>query len=109
MVNGVNISFSITATINLILRQLNVPLLPLVVYIDSYSLYECIVKLGITREKRLMINIIALREMYERRELVDMRWISGLSNPADAMTKASLNQALRDLVNTNCLDVTVEG
>ncbi|EKD20888.1 polyprotein [Drepanopeziza brunnea f. sp. 'multigermtubi' MB_m1] len=40
-----------------------------VVCIDSYSLYECIVKLGTIKEKRLMIDIIAIRESYERREL----------------------------------------
>jgi hypothetical protein len=33
---------------------------PLVVYIDSKSLYEYLVKLGITREKRLIINVICL-------------------------------------------------
>jgi hypothetical protein len=33
---------------------------PLVVYIDSKSLYECLVKLGTIREKRLIINVIYL-------------------------------------------------
>jgi len=34
---------------------------PLVVYTDSKSLYEYLVKLGTTREKRLIINVIYLR------------------------------------------------
>jgi hypothetical protein len=34
---------------------------PLVVYIDSKSLYEYLVKLGITREKRLIIDVMCLR------------------------------------------------
>jgi hypothetical protein len=34
---------------------------PLVIYIDSKSLYECLVKLGTTREKRLIIDVICLR------------------------------------------------
>jgi hypothetical protein len=34
---------------------------PLVVYTDSKSLYEYLVKLGTTREKRLIINVICLR------------------------------------------------
>jgi hypothetical protein len=34
---------------------------PLVVYTDSKSLYEYLVKLGTTREKRLMIDVICLR------------------------------------------------
>jgi hypothetical protein len=33
---------------------------PLVVYIDSKSLYEYLVKLGTIREKRLMIDVIYL-------------------------------------------------
>ena len=75
---------------------------------DSYSLYECIIKLGTTREKRLMIDNIALREMYERRELVNMRWISGNSNPADAMTKRSPNKAMQKLIDDNQLTINVE-
>ena len=57
----------------MIMKQINLFSISLVMCTDSYSLYECIVKLGITREKRLIIDIMALREMYERRELVDMR------------------------------------
>ena len=34
---------------------------PLVVYINSKSLYEYLVKLGTIREKRLMIDVICLR------------------------------------------------
>jgi hypothetical protein len=34
---------------------------PLIVYIDSKSLYEYLVKLGTIREKRLIINVICLR------------------------------------------------
>jgi phosphoribosyl-AMP cyclohydrolase len=33
----------------------------LVVYTDSKSLYEYLVKLGTTREKRLMIDVMCLR------------------------------------------------
>jgi len=61
---------------------------------DSYSLYECLVKLGTTKEKRLMIDIIALRQSYERRELTEVRWINRQDNPADIMTKATLNKIL---------------
>ncbi len=53
--------------------QLNIPTIPIVVCTDSYSLYECLVKLRTTKEKRLIINIIALRQSYERRELYEIR------------------------------------
>ena len=78
----------------MIVRQLDIPLPLTVVYTDSYSLYECLVKLGTTKEKRLMIDIITLRQSYERRELTEVRWINGQDNPADAMTKATPNKML---------------
>jgi len=40
---------------------------------NSFSLYEYLVKLGTTKEKRLMIDIMALRQLYERRELIEVR------------------------------------
>ena len=93
----------------MITDQLDLPAMPTIVCTDSYSLYECLVKLGTTKEKRLMIDIMALRESYERRELYEIRWINGLDNPADAMTKAKPNGALQSLIDSNCLGVRVEG
>ena len=48
-----------------------------------------------------MIDIMCLRQSYERREISEVLWIDGDSNSADAMTKACPCQALRDLVDTN--------
>jgi hypothetical protein len=67
------------------------------------------VKLGTTKEKRLMIDIMALRQSYERKEIFEMRWINGNDNPADAMTKATPNKALENFVSTNTLRIRVEG
>ena len=94
IVKGVDIALAINSTIQIIIRQLNI-LLPLtIVYTDSYSLYECLVKLGTTKEKRLIIDIIALRQLYERRELTEVRWINRQDNPADVITKATPNKIL---------------
>ena len=78
----------------MIVRQLDIPLPPIIIYTDSYSLYECLVKLGTIKEKRLMINIIALRQSYERRELTEVQWINRQDNPADIITKATFNKIL---------------
>ena len=78
----------------MIVRQLDIPLPPIIVCTDSYSLYECLVKLGTIKEKRLMIDIIALRQSYERRELTEVQWINRQDNPADIMTKATPNKIL---------------
>ena len=53
-------------------RVLEMELL-LVVCTDSKSLYECLVKLGTTREKRLMIDVMCLRQAYERREIAEVK------------------------------------
>ncbi len=45
-------------------------------------------KLGTTSEKPLVIDRMCLRQSYERREIAEIRWIDGETNPADAMTKS---------------------
>jgi hypothetical protein len=77
MVGGVDMAIAISTTITMITDQLELPKLPTIVCTDSYSFYECLVKLGTTTEKRLMIDIMALRQSYERRELMEIRWING--------------------------------
>jgi len=109
MVNGVDIAIAILTTLKMITGRLGLPSIPLVVCTDSYSLYECLVKLGTTNEKRLMIDIMALRQSYERREIAEIRWINGEDNPADALTKATPNRALKRFIDSNMLSIRVEG
>jgi hypothetical protein len=73
MVGEVNISFTIGSTLTIIMKQLGLPTILIIVCTDSYSLYECLVKLGITKKKRLMIDIIIIRKSYENRELFEIR------------------------------------
>jgi hypothetical protein len=82
--------------------------LPLVLCTDSKSLYECLVKLGTTQEKRLMVDLMCLRQSYERRMITEIKWIDGDSNPADAMTKSKPCQALRDLIDTNKINLNTK-
>jgi hypothetical protein len=105
---GVNIAYIIGSTLNMVTKQLNLPMIPIIIYTDSYSLYEYLVKLGITKKKRLIIDIIAIRQSYERRELQEVRWINGDNNPADAITKTKPNLSLETFINTNKLDIRVE-
>jgi len=69
IVNGVNIAIAIGTTLKMIIDQLELSIIPTIVCTDLYSLYEYLVKLGTTKEKRLMIDIIALRQSYECQEL----------------------------------------
>jgi len=87
-------------------KILNRPI-PLIVCTDSKSLYDCLVKLGTTNEKRLMIDLLCLRQSYERREITEVKWIDGNTNPADAMTKGKPCTALKALLDTNKIDLKV--
>ena len=61
IVNSFNISIAIATTLRIITERLSIALVPLVICTNSYSLYKCLIKLRTIKEKRLIINIIALR------------------------------------------------
>lgn len=105
MTHGFDIAAALKSTLDQALRIT----LPLVLCTDSKSLYDCLVKLGTTQEKRLMIDIICLRQSYERREIAEVKWIDGNTNPADAMTKSKACTALKELIDNNKVNIeTVE-
>jgi hypothetical protein len=95
--HGFDISAAIKATVKL---QLNISLL-LILCTNSKLIYKCLIKLGTTQEKRLIINIIYLRQLYKRRKIAKVKWIDEDSNPADAITKNKPSSALKQLINTN--------
>ena len=57
----VDMLITLSSTINMITNKFEIKQLPIVVYTDFFSLYKCIVKLGIIKKKRLIINIILIR------------------------------------------------
>ncbi|KAI1001776.1 hypothetical protein K3495_g6430 [Podosphaera aphanis] len=105
MAYGFDTSTTIKSTVSRILRT-EKPI-PLVICTNSKSLYDWLVKLGTTREKRLMIDLISLRQSYERRDIAEVMWIDGNTNPADAMTKSKPCQALKSLINANKMELKV--
>lgn len=110
---ALSLGFDVAATIKSTLDQMFPGTaqgqIPLTMCIDSRSLYECPVKLGTTQEKRLMIDLLCLRQSYERRGITAILWIKGDKNPADAMTKDKACDALQKLVDTNRLELDLEG
>jgi hypothetical protein len=60
IVSGVNIVITIGTTLKIIIDRLELPIIPIIICTDLYSLYKCLVKLGTIKEKRLIIDIIAL-------------------------------------------------
>jgi hypothetical protein len=43
-----------------------------IIYIDSRLLYDCLVRLSIIDKKRLMIDIMSLREVYKKKEIFEI-------------------------------------
>jgi len=50
----------IGTTLKIIIDRLKLPIIPIIIYTDLYFLYKCLIKLSTIKEKRLIINIIAL-------------------------------------------------
>ena len=72
IVGGVDIAITINTTIKIITNQLGFLSILIIVCTNSYSLYKYLVKLGTTKEKHLIIDIIAIRQLYKRRELQEI-------------------------------------
>ncbi len=89
---------------SIIERILNI-FLSMILLTDSRSLYDCLVKLEITSEKRLMIDLMCFRQSYERKNITKIRWIDDDSNSANAMTKINSCRTLIKLINTNIIDL----
>ena len=56
-----------------------------------------------------MINIMYLRQAYEQRQIAEVKWINGETNPADAMMKGKPCTALSRLIDTNQVELRAVG
>ena len=103
MAHGFNIGAVIKLTINLVLNTT----IPLIIYTDLKSLYNYLVRLSTTQEKRLMVNFICLRQLYKCREIAEIKWIKGNTNPADFIIKLKACNILKQLIDTNKVNISV--
>ena len=60
----------------------------LIVCIDFRFLYQCLMKLKTIEKKRLIIDVINLRQLYERRKITEIKWIDKNSNLINVWSKA---------------------
>lgn len=91
MIEGFDIGFTLCETYEAVMGTS----IPLSIYTDSRSLYHLTVSLTRTKEKRMQIDLQVLRQAYERREITNVVWITGESNPADGLTKINGNGHLK--------------
>jgi hypothetical protein len=64
-------------------------------------------KLRITKKKYLIINIIIIRQTYEKKELFEICYINKQDNPIDTITKLLFNKILKKFVDTNELIIRI--
>lgn len=69
MTHGFDIGSVIKATLGKVLQAK----IRLALYIDSKFPYNCLVKLGTTHEKRLMIDVFSLCQSYKRRKITEIK------------------------------------
>ena len=79
----------------------------MIICIDFKSLYDCLVRLGSTHEKRLMIDIMCLKKFYERKKITKIKWIDEKNNSVDVMIKSNLCSTLRIFINTNRINLQI--
>jgi hypothetical protein len=77
MAHGFDIRATFKSTLEKILR---IKTLSLFLCTDSKSLYDCLVKLRTTQEKRLIVDLMCLRQSYERQKITEIKWIDGDNN-----------------------------
>lgn len=78
----------------------------LILYTDSKSLYDYLVKLETTQEKQLMVDVMSLSQLYEQQEMIKVKWIHGHYNLADFIIKVKSLPALKTLIDTNCINIS---
>lgn len=102
---GLFYDFDIRVIIQVILRKVFEAKVSLVFCIDSKFLYNCLVKLGNTHKKCLIIDIMSFCQLYKKSKIMEIKWIYAYNNPADSMTKSKLSSTLKMLVNINSIDL----
>ncbi len=99
--------FDVEAVIKSIIERMLHISLSLILLTDSKSLFDCLIKLETTSEKRLMIDLMCLRQSYEKREIAKIRWIDENINLANAMTKSKFCNALINLIDINIIELKI--
>ncbi len=71
---------------------------------DSKSIFDTITKLSGVSEKRLMIDISALRQSYTKGEIANIGHVLSKFNIADGLTEKNKGNLLQMLLKTGKID-----
>jgi hypothetical protein len=97
--------FDLDAVLKATLSAILDRLVSLILCIDSKSLYDCLIKFDTTQKKRFMINVMSLRQSYERRKITKIKWIHEINNSIDSMIKSKAFTILKTLIDINTINM----
>ncbi len=101
--------FDVDFVLKVTLTKMIDTFISLILITDSKSLYDCLIRLSTTIEKRLMIDVMTLRQFYERREITEMIWIHDINNSIDSMIKIKSSTVLKTMIDINQISLnTIE-
>ena len=55
-----------------------------------------------------MVNLIYLCQLYKRHIITEIKWINSNLNPIDIITKVNAYNTLRNLINTNTINLNIK-
>ena len=64
-------------------------------------------RLSTTQEKRLMVDLIYLHQLYKYKEIAKIKWIKGNTNLANFIIKLKVYNALKQLIDTNKVNISI--
>ena len=91
MAHRFNIGAVIKLTIDLVFNIT----ISFIIYTDLKSLYNYLIRLSTTQEKRLIVDFMCLCQLYKRREIAKIKWIKRNTNLANFITKLKAYNALK--------------
>jgi hypothetical protein len=98
--DGFDASYSLKPDLQTILKRS----VDILMYTDSLSLFDVMSKSSTTAEKRLMIDLVVVREAYDSMEIEQFAFLRTNWNPADALTKVSRSTYLVTILTTGTID-----
>lgn len=81
--------------------------IPLIMFTDSKQLFDVVTKASHPTEKRLMVDIAAARQAYNRQDISSVGLIASEHNLSDAMTKPRCGPALDTFLRTGVVHTPV--
>jgi hypothetical protein len=81
---------------------------PLTLHTDSLSLFDVLTKATLPTEKRLAIDVLAIKDAYKNRELDTIAFIRTHDNPADVLTKKMSAEVLAKILRSAKLEHDVQ-